>query len=419
MNRRPLRKQGRRCVCVAPIGRSAPAGLLRRRQRRIEHSRTLDQLIRHRGGDRVRTRARPRADRLVRYRGAAHCGASGRRVGRRQRGIGLRFTHRLTRGPDHRRIRLIWRAHFRVRTKRGRVRRRQRRIELGRFPDEFVRFRRRALEHHRAPFQIVAFTLRALRGRRLHTRRIPGIDRCDGRGRSLLRLCGGLRRRRSRLRSRCSRLRLSQRLHSRLGRLLRSRHLRGGRSGLRLSRLRGGRGGLRLSRLRGGRSGLRLSHRLRGRRRRFRCGLLGRGRRSRRSWLLCNRRQSRRSLRDRTGRLRRIDTALRHLIVADAGIGARSLQGGVIHAGSRFIRCAVICLEQHHVRRACRTDKKPSEDHQNFTGIHHTCESFSDESSHHRRLPASIIRRKPAVGGPDEVGTGERYRKNETFSKGR
>lgn len=119
--------------------------LLGRWQRRIELGRLLDELIRHRGRDRIRARAWLRAT-LV------HGGASGRHI-----------------------------------------RRRQRRIELRRFPDQFIRFRcrawSRASSRCRATVQTVSSTLGAVRRNHLRRTRVLHVHRRDCYRWRLLRSC--------------------------------------------------------------------------------------------------------------------------------------------------------------------------------------------------------------------------------------
>ena len=115
--------------------------LLRRRQRRIELRRFLDELFRHRGRNRIRALARLRAT--------------------------------LVRGDASRRH----------------IRRRQRWIELRRFPDQFVRFRCRASSRYRAMVHAVLSTLGALRRSHLRRTRVLYVHRRDCRRWRLLRSC--------------------------------------------------------------------------------------------------------------------------------------------------------------------------------------------------------------------------------------
>ena len=237
--------------------------LLGRRQRRIELGRIPDELIRHRGRDRVRARAWLQAT-LV------HGGASG-----------------------------------------GHIRRRQRWIELRRFPDQFVRFRCRALSRYRETVQTVSSTQRRNHLRRT---RVLHVHRRDCRRWRLLRLC------------------LRFRLPG---------DLCGGRTGCGR-----GRHGRRCYCQSGSRSGNRSrsgNHRL------LRDGS---------------------AFRDCAGWLRLADAAFRH-VIDDARIDdGRAC--GFIHGGRDFCHCAAVRLKEHQVRGPCCTEQEPSNNHQNLSGIHHT-----------------------------------------------
>jgi hypothetical protein len=71
------------------------------------------------------------------------------------------------------------------------------------------------------------------------------------------------------------------------------------------------------------------------------------------------------------GWLRLADAAFRH-VIADARIDDGSARG-FIHGGRDFCHCVAVRLKEHQVRGPCCTEQEPSNNHQNLSGIHHTC----------------------------------------------